>query len=71
VNESPTSLEREVARLGRRVDQAGKELERLRAAGQEPRGMVHGLAVGMVLSFVFYLVVAWMLGLVTGSHGTS
>jgi hypothetical protein len=62
--ESPASVEREIAALSRKLDRARAELASLRTNGPEPRGMIVGVFAGMALVVVAFVAFALWVGTV-------
>jgi hypothetical protein len=62
--ESPASLEREIAALSRKIERARSELASLRTNGPEPRGTVAGVLAGMLLVVVAFVAFACWVGTV-------
>ena len=62
--ESPASVEREIAALSRKLEGARAELASLRANGPEPRGTVPGILAGMVLVVMAFAAFACWVGTV-------
>jgi len=58
--EAQAALEREIADLDRRVGRAQALLASLRSHGPEPRGMLAGVAVGIVFVVLGFVAFAWM-----------
>ena len=59
--ESPASVEREIAALSRKLERARAELASLRTNGPEPRGTVAGFLAGTVLVVMAFVGFVWWL----------
>jgi hypothetical protein len=62
--ETPASVEREIAALSRKIDRARAELASLRKNGPEPRGMIVGVFAGMGLVVAAFVAFACWVGTV-------